>query len=63
MKFSPNFRTLARSTLLTLAMACVSGGTAAQEAIPGNSLQSLLIYARQNNPEFAATRHDAEAVL
>lgn len=62
MKFSPNVRALARSTLLTLAMAGVSGSTASQEAIPGNSLQSLLTYARMHNPEFASMRHDADAV-
>lgn len=35
--------------------------TAAAEALPGGSVQSLLDYARERNPEFAAMRHEAEA--
>lgn len=61
MKFSNSVRTLACSSLLTLAMTFACGIATAQEPIPGNSLQSLLAYARQHNPEFAAMRHDAEA--
>ncbi|HCY62241.1 MAG TPA: transporter [Oxalobacteraceae bacterium] len=31
------------------------------DALPGGSVQSLLDYARERNPEFAAMRHEAEA--
>ena len=49
-----------RGALLVLALS--SGNAAAQASMPGSSLQSLLAYAREHNPEFAAMRHDAEAV-
>lgn len=34
---------------------------ASADALPGGSVQSLLDYARERNPEFAAMRHEAEA--
>ena len=33
----------------------------AQDAAPGRTVESLLDYARENNPELAAMRHEAEA--
>ncbi|HYD63282.1 MAG TPA: TolC family protein [Noviherbaspirillum sp.] len=33
----------------------------AAESLPGNSVESLLEYARQRNPEYASMRHEAEA--
>jgi outer membrane protein TolC len=33
----------------------------AQEAMPGRTVDSLLDYARNNNPEYAAMRHEADA--
>lgn len=33
----------------------------AQETLPGRTLASLLDYARQNNPEYASMRHEADA--
>lgn len=47
-------------SLLVLALA--SGNAAGQAPVPGSSLHSLLNYAREHNPEFAAMRLDAEAV-
>lgn len=32
-----------------------------RDAVPGRTVQSLLDYARDNNPEFAAMRHEADA--
>jgi cobalt-zinc-cadmium efflux system outer membrane protein len=63
MKVLIGVRTQARSCLLALGMAFACGNAVAQEPVPGGSLHSLLAYARQHNPEFAAMRHDAEAVL
>ncbi len=47
-------------SLLVLALG--SGNASGQAPLPGNSLHSLLNYAREHNPEFAAMRLDAEAV-
>ena len=33
----------------------------AQEVLPGRTLESLLDYARNNNPEYASMRHEADA--
>ncbi len=52
---------------LTVALAIVSAPAAfapaafAQEAAPGRTVASLLDYARQNNPDYAAMRHEADA--
>ncbi|HJV76360.1 MAG TPA: TolC family protein [Noviherbaspirillum sp.] len=35
----------------------------AADAVPGNSVQSLLEFARERNPEYAAMRHEAEAAV
>ena len=52
--------------LLALVLTFASGNAAAQDAVPmsfpGKSLESLLAYARQHNPEIIAMRHDAEAI-
>ncbi len=70
MKQTPSARLLQRSRqfLLPAALAaCLSAGAAAQqkaslsEAPPGNGVESLLAYARERNPELAASRHEADA--
>ncbi len=53
---------LACSRMLALGLAVACSNAMAQDSAPGNSLQSLLTYARLHNPEFAAMRHEAEAV-
>lgn len=35
----------------------------ATNAVPGNSVESLLEFARERNPEYAAMRHEAEAAV
>ena len=39
----------------------LNGPLRANETLPGHTAASLLDYARQNNPEFAAMRHEADA--
>jgi outer membrane protein TolC len=39
----------------------LSGAARADEAPPGHTVDSLLDYARQNNPEYASMRHEADA--
>ena len=46
---------------LTAMLAAISLTAAAQEAMPGANLASLLDYARTHNPEYAAMRFEAEA--
>ena len=53
---------LACSRMLALGLAVACSNAMAQDSAPGNLLQSLLTYARLHNPEFAAMRHEAEAV-
>jgi outer membrane protein TolC len=49
-------------TTSAMAMALALGSSVyADEAIPGSSLQSLLQYAKESNPEFASMRHEAQA--
>ena len=43
---------------LTIAL---SSPLMAQEVLPGRTLESLLDYARNNNPEYASMRHEADA--
>lgn len=50
-----------RGLVLALAAACWSGAPAAGEALPGRSVDSLLAYAREHNPEVAALRFEADA--
>lgn len=50
--------TVLTALLLALGM---SGALRADENLPGRTVASLLDHARQNNPEFAAMRHEADA--
>jgi outer membrane protein, heavy metal efflux system len=36
---------------------------AGAESLPGNSVESLLMYARERNPEYASMRHEAQAAV
>jgi outer membrane protein TolC len=47
------------------AAAALAIGTshAGAESLPGNSVESLLAYARERNPEYAAMRHEAQAAV
>ena len=52
------------STLLACAAAlafAIPVSAIAADALPGNSVESLLEYARERNPEFASMRYEAEA--
>ena len=50
------------SALAALLLALgLNGPLRANETLPGHTAASLLDYARQNNPEFAAMRHEADA--
>jgi outer membrane protein TolC len=51
-------RALASAILLALA---ATQPALAQDAMPGRTVDSLLDYARNNNPEYAAMRHEADA--
>ncbi len=51
---------IARQLLLAAALAC-SSALYAQQPLPGGDLASLLSYAREHNPEFAAMRYEAQA--
>ncbi len=47
---------------LTVVLAVLSApAVLAQDAAPGRTVASLLDYARQNNPEYASMRHEADA--
>jgi cobalt-zinc-cadmium efflux system outer membrane protein len=49
-------------TASAVAMLLALGSSAhADEAIPGSSVQNLLQFAKDNNPEFASMRHEAQA--
>lgn len=50
-----------RGLFLALAAVCWNAAPAAGEALPGRSLDSLLAYAREHNPEIAALRFEADA--
>lgn len=52
------FRALPAVLMLALASAQPA---LAQEAMPGRTVESLLEYARNNNPEYASMRHEADA--
>ncbi|MDR3298660.1 MAG: TolC family protein [Candidatus Accumulibacter sp.] len=41
----------------------LSGALRADEQVPGRTVASLLVHARQNNPEYASMRHEAEAAV
>lgn len=47
--------------LLLAALLAVAGTALAEEATVGGSVDSLLAFARERHPEFAAMRHEAEA--
>jgi outer membrane protein TolC len=59
---------IALSIALSL-LSCVAGAQATSEAgaaddsAPGRTVDSLLAIARQNNPEFSALRHEAQAAI
>ena len=57
MHFSPR-RGLAPLSFAVLALAAA---TAVAQPPPGATVESLLVYARQSNPEFAFMQHEAEA--
>ncbi|MFZ5465568.1 MAG: TolC family protein [Pseudomonadota bacterium] len=46
---------------LAVCAAAFGGGAAAQERAPGATVESLLEYARERNPEYASMRHEADA--
>lgn len=52
----------ARACMAVLAFAAPLAAFAA-EPLPGNSVESLLAYARERNPEYAAMRHEADAAI
>lgn len=52
----------ARACMVVLAFAAPLAAFAA-EPLPGNSVESLLAYARERNPEYAAMRHEADAAI
>lgn len=54
-------QTILRACALSLALGIVTSTSLAAEPMPGRSLESLLDYAREHNPEFASMRHEADA--
>lgn len=46
---------------LALTLAAPLAAASAEPLLPGRSVESLLDYAREHNPEFASMRHEAEA--
>lgn len=55
-------RHTAIASLVAIALTIgATGASFAQEKIPGDSVESLLEYARQNNPEYASMRLEADA--
>lgn len=54
-------RQIAGSVLILLLTLGISDPLRADEALPGPSLVSLLDYARNNNPDYAAMRYEAVA--
>ncbi|OWW19923.1 TolC family protein [Noviherbaspirillum denitrificans] len=59
--FTPySFALSVRACAAALALAFPLAATAA-EPLPGNSVESLLAWARERNPEYASMRHEAEA--
>ena len=46
---------------LLLATLVCSGALCAQESMPGGDVASLLSYAREHNPDYAAMRYEAQA--
>jgi outer membrane protein, heavy metal efflux system len=53
---SQPLRAFAAALALTIPLAALSA-----DPLPGNSVESLLEYARERNPEYATMRHEAEA--
>jgi outer membrane protein TolC len=51
----------ARAVVLMLALGALLPHAFAQEAAIGGTVESLLDYARNNNPEYASMRHEADA--
>jgi outer membrane protein TolC len=58
-----SFRLAIAASLLACAAGAQATGEAgaADESAPGRTVDSLLIIARQNNPDFSAMRHEAQA--
>lgn len=54
-------QTILRACALSLALGIVTSTSLAAAPMPGRSLDSLLDYAREHNPDFASMRHEADA--
>lgn len=54
-------QTILRACALSLALGFVTSASLAAEPMPGRTLESLLDYARERNPEYASMRHEADA--
>jgi len=54
----PHFLQVCAAALLAMPLAVF-----ASDPLPGNSVESLLAYARERNPEYAAMRHEADAAV